>query len=171
VLAPDAAAGAGSGGDDGVAIRARGLCVTLGAGARRRQVLNGVDLTVRRGSIHMLLGPNGCGKSTLLRALGGLLALGGGELAVDAPSGFVFQNPDHQVVMPTVAADVAFGLGCYALPEAEVAQRVRTALALVNMAPFERRATHTLSGGQKQRVAIAGARAGVGIGGANGVRR
>eukprot|EP00775_Hariotina_reticulata_P004768 gene4768-5018_t len=59
----------------------------------------------------MLLGPNGCGKSTLLRVLGGLLEPDAGQVEADGPSGFVFQNPDHQVVMPTVAADVAFGLG------------------------------------------------------------
>ena len=62
----------------------------------------------------MLLGPNGCGKSTLLRVLGGLLYPDSGSVETDEPSGFVFQNPDHQVVMPTVAADVAFGLGRYA---------------------------------------------------------
>jgi energy-coupling factor transport system ATP-binding protein len=59
----------------------------------------------------MLLGPNGCGKSTLLRTLGGLVPEFTGTIDMDRPSGFVFQNPDHQVVMPTVAADVAFGLG------------------------------------------------------------
>lgn len=66
---------------------------------------------MRRGSLHMLLGPNGCGKSTLLKVLGGLLVPDSGLIDADQPSGFVFQNPDHQVVMPTVAADVAFGLG------------------------------------------------------------
>jgi energy-coupling factor transporter ATP-binding protein EcfA2 len=66
----------------------------------------------------MLLGPNGCGKSTLLRVLGGLLYPDSGVVEADEPSGFVFQNPDHQVVMPTVAADVAFGLGrCAAAAE------------------------------------------------------
>lgn len=59
----------------------------------------------------MLVGPNGCGKSTLLRTLGGLIGEYSGHVDIDTPSGFVFQNPDHQVVMPTVAADVAFGLG------------------------------------------------------------
>jgi energy-coupling factor transporter ATP-binding protein EcfA2 len=59
----------------------------------------------------MLLGPNGCGKSTLLKVLGGLIRPSAGTVETDGPSGFVFQNPDHQVVMPTVAADVAFGLG------------------------------------------------------------
>jgi ABC-type sulfate/molybdate transport systems ATPase subunit len=59
----------------------------------------------------MLLGPNGCGKSTLLKVLGGLIQPDSGVVETDRPCGFVFQNPDHQVVMPTVAADVAFGLG------------------------------------------------------------
>ena len=67
-----------------------------------------------RGSLHILLGPNGCGKSTLLRALGGQLAPGAGSARADGPVGFIFQNPDHQIVMPTVAADVAFGLGRHA---------------------------------------------------------
>lgn len=75
----------------------------------------GLLLQVQRGSLHMLLGPNGCGKSTLLRVLGGLLYPDSGLVQTDEPSGFVFQNPDHQVVMPTVAADVAFGLGRWAL--------------------------------------------------------
>ena len=59
----------------------------------------------------MLLGPNGCGKSTLLRTLGGLIRPDGGDVRVAQPTSFVFQNPDHQVIMPTVRADVAFGLG------------------------------------------------------------
>ncbi|MEW5303358.1 MAG: hypothetical protein WDW36_006059 [Sanguina aurantia] len=105
----------------------------------------------------MLLGPNGCGKSTLLKVLGGLLPDYSGLIDSDGPSGFVFQNPDHQVVMPTVAADVAFGLGRYTLPEAEVAKAVAASLKLVNMQDFMGSPTHTLSGGQRQRVAIAGA--------------
>lgn len=79
-----------------------------------KKALDGASLRVPEGHLHILLGPNGCGKSTLLRVLGGLLAPEGGQVQADAPSGFVFQNPDHQVVMPTVAADVAFGLGRWA---------------------------------------------------------
>ena len=74
-------------------------------------MLEGTSLQVPRGRLHMLLGPNGCGKSTLLRLLGGLLRANGGTCRTSAPASFVFQNPDHQVVMPTVGADVAFGLG------------------------------------------------------------
>ena len=74
-------------------------------------MLNGASLEVQQGTFHILLGPNGCGKSTLLRVLGGLLSSDSGSFQISAPVGFVFQNPDNQVVMPTVAADVAFGLG------------------------------------------------------------
>lgn len=75
------------------------------------QVLSGIDLDVAQGSFHILLGPNGCGKSTLLKVLGGLIQPDTGTCQVEGPVGFVFQDPDHQVVMPTVLADVAFGLG------------------------------------------------------------
>jgi hypothetical protein len=75
------------------------------------QALRGATLRVPRGTLHFLLGPNGCGKSTLLRVAAGLILPEGGQVAVDAPYGFVFQNPDSQVVMPTAGADVAFGLG------------------------------------------------------------
>jgi energy-coupling factor transporter ATP-binding protein EcfA2 len=72
----------------------------------------------------------------------------------------VFQNPDHQVIMPTVGADVAFGLGNRGdLSDNDIAKRVRDALQAVNLgdpAMLERQVA-TLSGGQKQRVAIAGA--------------
>ncbi|GLI68815.1 hypothetical protein VaNZ11_013317, partial [Volvox africanus] len=136
---------------------AHDLRLQLGPPGAKRPVLNGVHFQVKRGSLHMLLGPNGCGKSTLLKVLGGLLVPDGGQVDTDQPSGFVFQNPDHQVVMPTVAADVAFGLGRYNLTETEVSSFVRSALRLVNLENFMYRATQTLSGGQRQRVAIAGA--------------
>lgn len=105
----------------------------------------------------MLLGPNGCGKSTLLKILAGLLKPTDGSLCVRKPKSFVFQNPDHQVVMPTVEADVAFGLGKFDLTYEEVKSRVVKALDAVGMSEYLQRPVQTLSGGQKQRVAIAGA--------------
>ncbi len=105
----------------------------------------------------MLLGTNGSGKSTLLRLLAGLLTAETGEIQISPPVGFVFQNPDHQLVMPTVGADVAFGLVQEKLSMLETRQRVEEALSAVNLMAFQRRPIYALSGGQKQRVAIAGA--------------
>ena len=104
----------------------------------------------------MLLGPNGCGKSTLLKILAGLLNPTSGTVYVDTPKSFVFQNPEHQIVMPTVEADVAFGLGKFDLTQEEVKTRVSKALSSVGMSRYLKRPVQTLSGGQKQRVAIAG---------------
>lgn len=105
----------------------------------------------------MLLGTNGSGKSTLLRLLAGLLKPTSGTVALHSPVGFVFQNPDHQLVMPTVGADIAFGLVEEALPTLMLRLRVEEALSAVNLESFQRRPIYALSGGQKQRVAIAGA--------------
>jgi energy-coupling factor transport system ATP-binding protein len=120
-------------------------------------ILQACTLEVPRGEFWMLLGTNGSGKSTLLRILAGLLVPQSGEIEVLPPVGFVFQNPDHQLVMPTVGADVAFGLVEERLSYRQVRQRVEEALAAVNLWHLQRRPIYALSGGQKQRVAIAGA--------------
>ncbi|KAF3440595.1 hypothetical protein FNV43_RR18879 [Rhamnella rubrinervis] len=120
-------------------------------------ILKDCSLRIPSGQFWMLLGPNGCGKSTLLKILAGLLNPTNGTVFVKRPKSFVFQNPDHQVVMPTVEADVAFGLGKYNLTCEEVKFRVSKALGAVDMLDYLQRSTQTLSGGQKQRVAIAGA--------------
>jgi len=120
-------------------------------------ILSACSLEVPRGEFWMLLGNNGSGKSTLLRLLAGLLTPQSGEIRMDDPLGFVFQNPDHQLVMPTVGADVAFGLVKENLSFPEVRTRVGEALAAVNLLEMDRRPIYALSGGQKQRIAIAGA--------------
>ncbi|MGK7885753.1 MAG: energy-coupling factor ABC transporter ATP-binding protein, partial [Crocosphaera sp.] len=97
------------------------------------------------------------GKSTLLRLLTNLLTPQNGNITMTPPVGFVFQNPDRQLVMPTVGADIAFGLVEEQLPPLEVRYRVREALSAVNLLELERRPIYALSGGQKQRIAIAGA--------------
>ncbi|WP_448596359.1 energy-coupling factor ABC transporter ATP-binding protein [Thermoleptolyngbya sp.] len=120
-------------------------------------VLQDCSLHVPKGEFWMLLGTNGSGKSTLLKLMTGLLAPQSGQVNLVQPVGFVFQNPDHQLVMPTVGADVAFGLVAENLSTAETRQRVQEALAAVNLLHLQRRPIYALSGGQKQRVAIAGA--------------
>ncbi|MFM8003606.1 MAG: ABC transporter ATP-binding protein [Dolichospermum sp.] len=121
------------------------------------QVIKSCSLKVPKGEFWMLLGTNGSGKSTLLRLILGLLTPQSGQIMVLPPVGFVFQNPDHQLVMPTVAADVAFGLVAEKLLPNVVKARVEEALDAVNLLSLQRRPIYALSGGQKQRVAIAGA--------------
>ena len=121
------------------------------------KVLTGCSLQVPQGEFWMLLGNNGSGKSTLLKLLAGLLIPDRGSIVMPHKMGFVFQNPDHQLVMPTVGADVAFGLVSENLSQVGVRHRVKEALDAVNLLELERRPIHALSGGQKQRIAIAGA--------------
>ncbi|MEM7770623.1 MAG: ABC transporter ATP-binding protein [Cyanobacteria bacterium P01_E01_bin.6] len=120
-------------------------------------VLDSCSLEVPAGEFWMLLGTNGSGKSTLLKILSGLLTPDDGSIQVAGPIGFVFQNPDHQLVMPTVGADVAFGLVSENLSLKAIHQRVDAALDAVKLLHLKRRPIYALSGGQKQRIAIAGA--------------
>ncbi len=122
-----------------------------------KPVLSNCSLEVPQGEFWMLLGNNGSGKSTLLRLLAGLISPNSGRVAINSPFGFVFQNPDQQLVMPTVGADIAFGLVKEQLNYVQVKERVREALSAVNLLALERRPIYALSGGQKQRIAIAGA--------------
>jgi cobalt/nickel transport system ATP-binding protein len=123
--------------------------------------LAGVDLEVADGERVAVLGPNGAGKTTLMLHLNGLLR-GEGELDVAgirdrrelrAAVGLVFQDPDDQLFMPTVAEDVAFGP--LNLGVDDVHERVTSALAAVRMEHVADRAPHQLSLGQRRRVAIA----------------
>lgn len=135
-------------------------------GADRRR-LDDVTLTAEERRIG-IIGGNGSGKSTFLRLLNGLLRPTSGTVRVfgrDTSTetaevrrrvGFLFQNPDNQIVMPTVGEDVAFGLARLKLPAAEVKERVRSALARHGMAEFQDRLVHELSGGERQLVALAG---------------
>ncbi len=136
------------------AIRLHDLCFSW---QKAGVVLDGCSLEVPQGEFWMLLGANGSGKSTLFKLLAGLLQPQSGEIQVEAPLGFVFQNPDHQLVMPTVGADVAFGLVAEKLTPLQVRHRVVEALEAVSLSHLQRRPIYALSGGQKQRVAIAGA--------------
>lgn len=132
--------------------------------------LQGVDIAIEQGEFVVILGCNGSGKSTLVKHFNALLGLQHGELRVaqiDVGNeeeiwllrrlcGMVFQNPDNQFVSSVVEEDIAFGLENYETPSRKIPERVQSALALVEMSGFEKRAPNTLSGGQKQRVALAG---------------
>lgn len=130
--------------------------------------LDGVDLHIHPGERVALLGPNGAGKTTLVLHLNGILVQTSGSVAVSGLPvvrehlldvrrrvGIVFQDPDDQLFMTTVAQDVAFGPRNLGLSPAEVDQRVADALDAVGMGDVADRAPHHLSFGQKRRVAVA----------------
>lgn len=132
-----------------------------------RTVLSGIDLTLSERRIGVI-GANGSGKSSFARLLNGLLLPSRGSVTVagldtrkDAKAvrrkvGFLFQNPDNQIVYPTVGEDVAFGLKGRKLPKAEIAARVEATLQRFSLAGFGDRLVHELSGGERQMVALAG---------------
>ena len=150
----------------GVVIELRGLTHAYPDGTA---ALRGVDLRIEAGECVALLGANGAGKSTLLQHLNGLLLAAAGEVRVDGQRvepaalvrvrqlvGYVFQQAEDQLFMPTVAEDVAFGPHNLDLPAAEVAERVQQALQAVGAAHLATRAPWRLSGGEQRLVAIAG---------------
>jgi biotin transport system ATP-binding protein len=124
-------------------------------------------VTVRLGERRIaLIGANGSGKSTFARLLNGLVLPGAGRVLIDDLDtrsavkavrrrvGFVFQNPDNQIVMPTVAEDLAFGLRGLKLDKAAVRQRVDAALARFDLARYRDHSSYLLSAGEKQLLAI-----------------
>lgn len=133
--------------------------------------LKNISFSIKKGEKVALVGPNGAGKSTLLLMLNGMLKPDSGEILFSGNPvkydrnslrelrrkvGFVFQNPDTQIIAPTVFQDVAFGPVNLGLTKEEVKKVVEKALLDVGLKGFERRPPHHLSGGEKKRVAMAG---------------
>ena len=136
------------------------------AGASDRLVLD--DLTVRLEAQRIgVIGANGSGKSTFARLLNGLVVPTSGTVTVAGLDtrrhgkevrrrvGFCFTDPDAQIVMPTVAEDVGFGLRRRGLSKTELRARVDAALSSYGLAEHADHPAHLLSGGQKQLLALA----------------
>ena len=131
--------------------------------------LHNVNFKVEEGSKVALLGANGAGKSTLFLHFNGIIKPSKGTIFVDGDEvkydkktllkirqklGIVFQNPDDQLIAPTVKEDVAYGPLNIGLPNNEINERVKESLKSVGLEGVERKAPHQLSGGEKKKVAI-----------------
>ena len=130
-----------------------------------RHVLQDINLRIGERRVGVI-GANGSGKSTFVRLLNGLLIPDKGTVTVDGIDtradvkavrrkvGFVFQNPDNQIVFPVVEEDLEFGLKNLKLSKDEIARRVDWILGKYKLEHLKKSAAHLLSGGEKQMLAI-----------------
>ncbi|MFD2140824.1 ABC transporter ATP-binding protein [Ancylobacter oerskovii] len=155
--------GGGSGRDAAAGTAIRLKRVTLARGGRT--VLADVSLTLAERRIG-LIGANGSGKSSLIRLLNGLLVPDDGrvevhgldtrEQAAELPRkvGFIFQNPDHQIIFPTVAEEIGFSLEQAGRPRRQAREEAKAVLARHGRAHWAERPVHALSEGEKQLLCI-----------------
>jgi len=132
-----------------------------------RSVLKDISFSIGAGESVGLIGANGAGKSTVMRLLLGLLQ-GEGQILVEGTEvrkdtlgeirrklGFVLQNSDNQMFMPTVLEDMVFGPVNYGLSRAEAEARAEEVLARLGLTELKGRHNHRISGGEKRMAAIA----------------
>ncbi len=127
-------------------------------------VLNNINLDVKRGELIVFVGPSGCGKSTLLRMIAGLESITGGTLEIDGEEvnnvppaqrgiAMVFQSYALYPHM-TVRENMSFALKLAKKPQAEIDAAIDKAAKILQLDPYLDRLPKALSGGQRQRVAI-----------------
>ena len=134
---------------------------------KNKNVLHDMSFRIEKGESVGLIGANGAGKSTIMKLLLGLIQ-GEGKVLIDgievkketlgdirAKLGFVLQNSDNQMFMPTVYEDMLFGPLNYGLTRAEADRRVDAALERLGLQELKHRYNHRISGGEKRMAAIA----------------
>lgn len=151
-------------GDDFLELRQVELSFTTRAGghSKRIRVLDGLDLTIKRGEFCSIVGPSGCGKSTTLRVIDGLIRPDSGSVVADGrpvtePSpdkAFVFQQ-FNLLPWRTVLGNVEFGLENMGVSKKERRERARRWLEVVGLSKFEDYYPAQISGGMQQRVGLA----------------
>ena len=145
-------------------LKVENLVYTYPGGAR---ALRGIDWQARRGERWAVIGPNGAGKSTLLQVLAGLIGPKGREgnvrwyregrlISGSLRIGFLFQNPDDQLIGTTVEDDVGFSLLKKGMKKEAARLLVDEALRQVNLEGYQPRSSFQLSFGQKKRLGLAG---------------
>ena len=117
-------------------------------------VISKCSFSIHKTGLWMILGKNGSGKSTLFKLISGILQPSNGSVSCLANVGMVFQNPDHQILMPNCRSELLININ-QNLSRKETNFKIQDALHKVGLDGFEKRPVHTLSGGQKQRLTIA----------------
>lgn len=131
-----------------------------------RVALQPLSLTITERRVG-IIGLNGSGKTTFARLINGLVKPSVGRVTVNgldtvkddravlSEAGFIFQNPQHQLIMPVVADDIGFGLKNRGLKGEEIEKRTQAVLSRFGVEHLARRRVHELSGGETQLVAMA----------------
>jgi len=135
----------------------------------RNNVLTDISIGIKKGEKIAVMGANGAGKSTLFLNMNGVYNSRNGEIFFSGAKitkknintlrknvGYVFQEPDSQIVGTTVLNEVSFGLVNLGLPESEIQKRTIGILKEMGIYNYKDKPPHYLSGGEKKRVAIAG---------------
>jgi len=131
-----------------------------------KPVFQNLNLKIPRGRYMALMGPNGSGKSTLGKMIKGILSPSSGQILIEGQPlkreeissrvGYMFSNPENQIVSSVVEEDVAFGLVNRGVDSPSMFQRVQESLLLVGMEAYRFHPPHMLSGGEQQKVVLAG---------------
>ena len=120
------------------------------------KVIDKCSFLIEKPGLWMLVGANGSGKSTLFRLLSGVLRPNSGKIFCSLKPSLVYQNPDHQLLMPTCKSELMLCVP-KTISHNNLLGLIQSALEKVDLGEMLDRPIHTLSGGQKQRLALAGA--------------
>ena len=119
-------------------------------------VINQCSFSIVKPGLWMLVGKNGSGKSTLFRLISGLIRPESGKIFCSLRPSLVYQNPDHQLLMPTCKSELMLSIP-KTISYMNQFDLIQSALEKVDLGEMLDRPIHTLSGGEKQRLALAGA--------------
>ena len=120
------------------------------------RVIDQCSFSIKKPGLWMLVGANGSGKSTLFRLISGVIRPNTGKIFCSLRPSLVYQNPDHQLLMPTCKSELMLCVP-KTIPQRNLFDLIQLALEKVDLGEMLDRPIHTLSGGQKQRLALAGA--------------
>ena len=120
------------------------------------KVIDQCSFSILKPGLWMLVGENGSGKSTLFRLISGAISPKSGKIVCSLRPSMVYQNPDHQLLMPTCKSELMLSVP-KTIPQTNLLDLIHSALEKVDLGEMLDRPIHTLSGGQKQRLALAGA--------------
>ena len=119
-------------------------------------VIDQFSFSIKKPGLWMLVGENGSGKSTLFRLISGVIRPKSGKILCSLRPSMVYQNPDHQLLMPTCKSELMLSVP-KTITQTSLLDLIHSALEKVDLGEMLDRPIHTLSGGQKQRLALAGA--------------